>query len=53
MNIDLPEHIREGSRLNSCTCVVMRVVMVVSSHLSYLNKFFISSQVRLVPHGLG
>jgi hypothetical protein len=30
----------EGSRLNSCTCVFMLVVMVASSHLRYLNFYF-------------
>jgi hypothetical protein len=40
MNFDHPEHSLEGSRLNSCTCVVMLVVMVSSSQWSYLNNFF-------------
>jgi hypothetical protein len=38
---NLPEHSLEGSRLNSCTCVVMRVVMVASSHWNYLNFIYL------------
>jgi hypothetical protein len=41
MNFDSPEHSLEGSSLNSCTCVVMLVVMVASSYLSYV-IFFLS-----------
>ena len=55
MNFDHPEHSLEGSRLNSYTCVVMLVVMVVSTHLSYLNFFnyFFSKEVRSSCFGLG
>jgi hypothetical protein len=40
LTIDHPEHSLEGSRLNSCTCVVVLVVMIASSHWSYLNFYF-------------
>ena len=40
MNFDYLEHSLEGSRLNSCTCIVMVVVMVTSSQWSYLNNFY-------------
>jgi hypothetical protein len=40
MNFDHSEHLSEGSRLNSCTSVVMLVVMVANSHWSYLNFHF-------------
>jgi hypothetical protein len=50
---DHPEHSLEGSRLNSCTCVVVLVVMVVRSHWSYLNFYFSSSEACLSLFGLG
>jgi hypothetical protein len=40
MNFDHPELLLEGSTLNSCSCIVVLVVMVASSHLSYLNFLF-------------
>jgi hypothetical protein len=39
MNFDHSKHSLKGSRLNSYTCVVMLVVMVTNSHLSYLIFF--------------
>jgi hypothetical protein len=41
MNFDHPQHSLEGSRLNSCTCIVMLVVMVASSHWNYLNFIYL------------
>jgi hypothetical protein len=55
MNFDYPEHSLEGSRHNSCTCVVMLEVMVASSHWSYLNSYFYfsSSEACSSSSGLG
>jgi hypothetical protein len=53
MNFDHPDHSLQGSRLNSCTRIVILVVMVASSHLSYLSFFNYFSSREACPHALG
>jgi hypothetical protein len=55
MNFDHLQRSLEGSRLISCTFVIMLVVMVACSHLSYLNFFIYlySSEAYSSCFGLG